>query len=136
MTRIRISLRALILAMTAAALLMGYSQWHRQTVLARCEEFYLAGVDLNAPAEWRDRLWQRLPDRATIYEERFLTIERLVDKRALEEQSLRELATELKKLGVNRIIVKRQAPDHLLFEWNSRQERARRNIHDQNPLDE
>ena len=61
MTRIRFSLRALLILATALILFLGYSQYRRRETLKASEELKKYGYFLDVPNAWHDRLWQRQP---------------------------------------------------------------------------
>jgi hypothetical protein len=61
MRRIRISLRGLILLVTAVGLFLGYAEYRRKTIHQACEELKDYGYAFTLPSDWRDRIWQRKP---------------------------------------------------------------------------
>jgi hypothetical protein len=71
MRRIRISLRALILLVTAIGLYLGAREWRRQSVEKLCaqieEDSRLDGYIYILPNDWLDKLWQRKPIMAKTY---------------------------------------------------------------------
>jgi hypothetical protein len=65
MRRVRISLRGLLLLVTAIGLFLGAREWRRQSVLKLCEEIKydpLLGIYVtDFPNDWRDSIWQSGP---------------------------------------------------------------------------
>jgi hypothetical protein len=61
MTRPRFSLRMLILLVTAAVLLLAYSQHRRREIMKASQSLRDYGYSLSLANAWHDRLWQRLP---------------------------------------------------------------------------
>jgi hypothetical protein len=61
MRRIRISLRGLILLVTAVGLFLGFAEHRRNTIYQACEELKDYGYAFTLPSDWRDRIWQRKP---------------------------------------------------------------------------
>jgi hypothetical protein len=61
MNRFRISLRSLLLIVTAIGLFLGYSQHRRRAILNASNELKDFGYMFAVPDRWRDRLWQRRP---------------------------------------------------------------------------
>ena len=64
--RISFSLKFLFAVSTVLILLLGYSQWRRQTLLHKFDLLRSRGIILNIPAAWLDRLWQRIPPSAIV----------------------------------------------------------------------
>jgi hypothetical protein len=67
MRRIRISLRSLILIVTAFTVFLGYSQYRRTQILNVCAELQAEGYVFQIPDAWHDRLWQRKPVVGTVF---------------------------------------------------------------------
>jgi hypothetical protein len=61
MKRVRFSLRLLILLVSGASLLLGYSQYRRREIRAAAEDMRRIGQASALPDELFDRLWQRKP---------------------------------------------------------------------------
>jgi hypothetical protein len=62
MRSLRISLRGLILIVTALTVFLGYSQYRRREILKVCEQVKRDKYYFTVPDEWRDRLfWLRKP---------------------------------------------------------------------------
>jgi hypothetical protein len=61
MSRIRFSLRALLIVATALILLLGYSQWRRRNILQACEKLVRDGYQFPVSDTWKDYLWQQKP---------------------------------------------------------------------------
>jgi hypothetical protein len=61
MRRIKISLRGLILFVTAIGLFLEYAEYRRKTIHQACEELKDYGYAFTLPSDWRDRIWQRKP---------------------------------------------------------------------------
>lgn len=57
----RFSLKALVAFITTVAILLGYSQYRRQTILRECKGLKSDGVQFVLSDDWVDRIWQRLP---------------------------------------------------------------------------
>jgi hypothetical protein len=64
--RIRISLRGLLLLVTALGLFLGFNTYRRQGILTKAEYFEKYDVLLVVPSAFIDYLWQRRPDTALI----------------------------------------------------------------------
>jgi hypothetical protein len=61
MKRIRISLRTLLILVTAVALILGYGQARRREILKDCSELKAYGYRFDVPNSFRDFVWQRKP---------------------------------------------------------------------------
>jgi hypothetical protein len=64
---IRFSMATLLLATTAAALFLGYSQWRRKWMLTEIRALRAEGVLVAVKSDWIDRLWLRTPEEGLIY---------------------------------------------------------------------
>jgi hypothetical protein len=62
----RFSLKSLFAVSTAAVLLLGVSQCRRQMILAQVEEVRQLGGQVELPASYVDRFWQRRPTRGQV----------------------------------------------------------------------
>jgi hypothetical protein len=61
MKKVKFSLRALILIVTALAAFFGYSQYRRLSIRRECEALSQMGVKVALQNDLRDQLWQRVP---------------------------------------------------------------------------
>jgi hypothetical protein len=91
----RFSLKSLFAVSTAAVLLLGVSQCRRQMILAQVEEVRQLGGQVELPASYVDRFWQRRPTRGQV------TIGPWADEANL--RRARQCEDKLKALGITEI---------------------------------
>jgi hypothetical protein len=57
----RFSLKFLFAVITLLIVFLGYSQWRRRDIRAKCAFLNGQGLRVDVPSEWQDRVWQRTP---------------------------------------------------------------------------
>ena len=106
MRRIRISLRGLLILVTAIVLFMGWSQYRRRTILEQSKDLKEDGYVFAVPDTWYDAvIWQRKPSVGTVNypggeETVVYCVLRTPEKDFLGEITSPEEVERLKRLGV------------------------------------
>jgi len=91
--RIRFSMASLLVVTTTIVLFLGYAQWRRQWILNECEYVKNQGIEIAAPNNWTDVIWQRMPETA------------ILNIRSEKKFVSQSEAHRLARLGVQNIVV-------------------------------
>ena len=63
---LRFNLKSLLMAIGIVAILLGYSQWRRQSILREYATLRSDGVHFDLPDAWNDKFWQRHPSEVVL----------------------------------------------------------------------